>query len=40
MAQVVSGFVSKRVMTAMFAPILGAVIGGFSYRWLGKEEPG
>ena len=38
-ALIVGGWAIQQLWMFWLAPILGAVIGGVAYRWLGKEEP-
>ena len=38
-ALIVGGWAIQQLWMFWLAPILGAVIGGVTYRWLGKEEP-
>lgn len=38
-ALIVGGWAIQQLWMFWLAPILGAVIGGMAYRWLGKEEP-
>src|SRR5450830_1539515 len=38
-ALIVGGWAIQQLWMFWLAPILGAVIGGVVYRWLGKEEP-
>ena len=37
-ALIVGGWAIQQLWMFWLAPILGAVVGGFVYRWLGKEE--
>ena len=37
-ALIVGGWAIQQLWLFWLAPILGAVIGGITYRWLGKEE--
>ena len=39
-ALIVGGWAIQQLWMFWLAPILGAVIGGVIYRWLGKEPPG
>ena len=39
-ALIVGGWAIQQLWMFWLAPILGAVIGGVTYRWLGKEAPG
>ncbi|MDT9631907.1 aquaporin Z [Pseudomonas sp. JV449] len=38
-ALIVGGWAIQQLWMFWLAPILGAVVGGVVYRWLGKEEP-
>jgi aquaporin Z len=38
-ALIVGGWAIQQLWMFWLAPILGAVISGLAYRWLGKEEP-
>lgn len=37
-ALIVGGWAIEQLWLFWVAPLLGAVVGGFSYRWLGKEN--
>jgi aquaporin Z len=39
-ALIVGGWAIQQLWMFWLAPILGAVMGGVTYRWLGKEAPG